>query len=192
MTTDRVPASLVASDEGTAAAWATTRLRPWPTPDNHVEVGSLVPDGFRAYVAIRHASGLEDDLSDQEARWLAGVLADFTETPGDCWFCIWDCYGDIEPSGPGHAVVHKPGRGYLLFQGPLAAVSDFPWEYPQLWWPEDRAWCVGSDMDLARTFVGGSAECIAAIAGTELDTEIITADVTVDETNHLRRLSQAR
>ena len=64
------------------------------------------------------------------------------------------------------------GRGYLLFQGPLDGVMAFLdrrgtpfWEdSPNVWWPEDRAWYVATDIDLYDTYVGGSGECIQAAA----------------------------
>ncbi|MFC9837889.1 hypothetical protein ACFVKB_29370 [Rhodococcus sp. NPDC127530] len=34
---------------------------------------------------------------------------------------------------------------------------------PNLWWSDDRAWCVATDTDLMATYVGGSARCIDAI-----------------------------
>jgi len=36
---------------------------------------------------------------------------------------------------------------------------------PNIWWPEDRAWCVATDIDLYDTYVGGSQECIEAVLG---------------------------
>jgi hypothetical protein len=36
-------------------------------------------------------------------------------------------------------------------------------QLPDLWWPEDRAWCVGGDTDLKSTYVGGSEACIASL-----------------------------
>src|SRR5690349_23203664 len=32
-----------------------------------------------------------------------------------------------------------------------------------LWWPDDRAWCVVTDIDLTSTYVGGSAGCIGEL-----------------------------
>jgi hypothetical protein len=34
---------------------------------------------------------------------------------------------------------------------------------PNIWWPDDRAWCVASEIDLAYTYVGGSKELIEEI-----------------------------
>jgi hypothetical protein len=61
--------------------------------------------------------------------------------------------------------VHLPGRDYLLFEGPLEGATDIGWyltrshflpQSPNLFWPEDHAWCVASEIDLQCTFVGGS------------------------------------
>jgi hypothetical protein len=190
VTVRRVPTSVTPSSDGTAAEWLVSRLWPWPNKEGHVEVGSIVPGGFSAYAAIRHRSGNEDDLSEHEARALVGVLTHFTDSPRACWFCVWNGYGDLDFTATGPPVVHNSDRQYLLYRGPLIALMEFPWEYPQIWWPNDRAWCVGSDMDLARTFVGGSEGCIAALTSPpQLDVEPVTLDVTVDETNHLPRLT---
>lgn len=39
------------------------------------------------------------------------------------------------------------------------------WWYrsPNLWWPEDRAWCVATEIDFEWTYVGGSAACVQEI-----------------------------
>lgn len=56
-----------------------------------------------------------------------------------------------------------PGRQMRLLGGPLSAVGAFYELHhrpPCQWWPEDRAWCVGTDIDLMTTYVGGSSACI--------------------------------
>jgi hypothetical protein len=63
-----------------------------------------------------------------------------------------------------------PDREFRLFAGPLEALEEL---YdglevsPNLWWPDDRTWCVGTDIDLMTTYVGGSRECIEALLGDE-------------------------
>ena len=57
-------------------------------------------------------------------------------------------------------------REMRLLRGPLAAIEEFYAFYrhpPSLWWPEDRAWCVGTDVDLMSTYVGGSSASISAV-----------------------------
>jgi hypothetical protein len=68
--------------------------------------------------------------------------------------------------------VRLPGRDYVLLEGPLDAVGEigasthwqgkswFEPESPNLWWPDDRAWCVATEIDLDSTYVGGSATMI--------------------------------
>jgi hypothetical protein len=63
-----------------------------------------------------------------------------------------------------------PHRTMHLLEGPLHAVSEFyesRRDVPSLWWPADRAWCVGTDIDLMTTYVGGSSEAISALLADE-------------------------
>ena len=53
---------------------------------------------------------------------------------------------------------------------------------PNIWWPEDRAWCVATDIDLCYTYIGGSRECIEAILSTP-DLEALPA--TLDASTYL-------
>jgi hypothetical protein len=68
-----------------------------------------------------------------------------------------------------HPTFTLPHRGYYLARGPLAAalatVYGIEWDYKSasIWWPDDRAWCVATEVDFDWTYVGGSAACIAAI-----------------------------
>lgn len=80
-------------------------------------------------------------------------------------------YSDLVPEFIRAAVsaahrVHLPARSYLFFEGPLEGANefgassftpeDFTPQSPNLFWPEDRAWCVASEIDLSCTFVAGS------------------------------------
>lgn len=127
------------------------------------------------------------ELRDDECRSLMGILEGFTGTPGDCFFALWQGYGILEGRNRWvlfgnewerhvkKAVTRLPKRGepYLVFSGPLDSVMAF-YGYvgerhcgipPNLWWPEDRAWCVASDIDTHDTIVGGSLACIDAVLG---------------------------
>jgi hypothetical protein len=65
---------------------------------------------------------------------------------------------------PDQKRVRLPNRDYLLFRGPLSRAEG--WEDgPNLWWPDDHAWCIASEIDLAYTYVGGRQELIDAIVG---------------------------
>ncbi len=61
----------------------------------------------------------------------------------------------------------------ILFDGPIEAVSQIghtdPFAHalwrqsPQWWWPDDRAWFVGTEIDFAWTYDGGPRSLIDAI-----------------------------
>ena len=100
-----------------------------------------------------------------DALALASIGERWTATADRCWFCVWEGYGwhpDSLRQGPR---VHLPNRDYVMCTGPVASVlgalSSAPTERsPNLWWPEDRAWCVASEIDLPWTYVGGPSEMI--------------------------------
>jgi hypothetical protein len=125
-------------------------------------------------------------------RSLANVLRGATSTPDSCWFCIWNGWGwlhvstgTIAPVGP-----ERPGwrdplveveqfaasaplvgdqyRQYHLFSGPIDAVVDsslraMPYQAPSLWWPDDHAWVVASEIDHSWTYVGGSVSLVERV-----------------------------
>ena len=54
------------------------------------------------------------------------ILPGFTATPERCFFGLWEGYRNIDDRlYPPEARVKGRGRDYLLFQGPLEAVSSF-------------------------------------------------------------------
>jgi hypothetical protein len=128
-------------------------------------------------------------LSVQQARALVDVLTPRTTTPNACWLCLWEGYGyntavwmtaarasrehrppppqELQPPGAAQfgellkrrKRVGLPGRDYLLFKGSIAQAQG--WEDgPNLWWPDDRAWCVASEIDFPYTYVAGSKALI--------------------------------
>ncbi|MEU0335142.1 hypothetical protein [Streptomyces sp. NPDC006193] len=97
------------------------------------------------------------------ARSLLPVLERHTATAEHCWFGLWCGYGQWDFGR--FPTFGTPGRDEVLLAGRLAdAVSPTsldPFAHlPDLWWPQDRAWCVGGDVDLVSTYVGGSRELI--------------------------------
>ena len=65
--------------------------------------------------------------------------------------------------------IELPGRRYHVVTGPVAAVVDLrepdgaAWHHPDLWWPQDRAWFVATDVDFWSLYVGGSAAFAADV-----------------------------
>ncbi len=114
---------------------------------------------------------------------LAAVLARHTATPGRCWFAIWDGYAGTRDGYAGTRAeilsaprFHVPARDYHLLVGPVAAAEesaldvpalDVPvHQSPNLWWPDDRAWFVATEIDLDSTYVGCTDACCEAILET--------------------------
>lgn len=127
-------------------------------------------------------------LESDELDVLVGVLAAFTESPESCWFGMWEGYGwmngppataELEPSLPGTPQperrgpgapppagprVQVPDRSLALYSGPIEAATAFDGppahQSPNLWWPDDHAWCVASEIDFRSTYVGGPERLI--------------------------------
>jgi hypothetical protein len=81
--------------------------------------------------------------------------------------------------------VSVPSRDYILFEGPLTAAGELGWrcgellsiahperdfdpsefepQSPSLFWPEDRAWCVATEVDLDSTYLGGTQQLVDAL-----------------------------
>ncbi len=113
-------------------------------------------------------------IPEAECRTLVETLRGFTTMPDICYFCLWEGWGNIDTRlYKAGSRVRAPHRDHLLFRGPIEAImaffaTDWPrrsvWSNsPNLWWPEDRSWCVATDIDLCHTYIGGSRECIEAI-----------------------------
>jgi len=125
------------------------------------------------------------------ARILVRMLRGHTRSPDLCWFAAWEGWGDpvfamlvgsSDPSVPPPEIVviekperrptfKLPGRGYYIARGPLSAALDpvygvaSHYQSASIWWPDDRAWCVATEVDFDWTYVGGSTACIAAVLG---------------------------
>jgi hypothetical protein len=110
---------------------------------------------------------------------LAEILATHTGTPNTCWFCIWEGWGGLGAPKTALERVRLPYRDYLLFTGPLAAIQSIPKNRApgsSLWWPDDRAWCVASEVDLDSTYLGGTSSCIDQIVN-DPDLEALRAQI---------------
>lgn len=164
-------------------------------------------------------------LSDGQIRALAAVLAAHTTTPDQCWFCLWEGQGYLNPGGigplvaiaatgprplrwirpraarrrvrrhrsprvSGKRVTPNSARAYLLFSGSVSDAAG--WEDgPNLWWPEDRAWCVASEIDHNYSYVGGSAELISELL-THSALEAVPAKITDGITYDSDRINSSR
>ena len=127
----------------------------------------------------------DEELYD-EGIALAAFLAGYTDTPQDCFFGIWEGYGQFSVgsmvmlSTNGGIPLSPPAEvlkaeqfvcddwKHLLYRGALDAIESFYtvpiWgNLPNIWWPSDRAWFVMSHYDMNSTYIAGSEECIQAL-----------------------------
>ena len=102
---------------------------------------------------------------------LASVLANHTEAPL-CWLSVWEGFGTLDADVKSAPVFSVAGRSYFLLQGAIEELASSLSETSSghqsanLWWPQDRIWCVGTDIDDFSTYVGGSENLIEAILNT--------------------------
>jgi hypothetical protein len=115
----------------------------------------------------------EGSLRRPQLRVLCEILARHTARADRCWLTVWEGYGNLPPEWERTAPrVHQPERAYYLFLRPLAEVVEFSAQIdpasiqsPSQWWPQDRAWCVASEIDFDSTLVAGSEGLVADITG---------------------------
>ena len=106
----------------------------------------------------------------EECEHLLGILKEFTTTPRQCYFGLWHGYGFIDARYHRAARTLKIdtlAREYFVFQGVADRIAAFYEglfsQSPNLWWPDDRAWCVSTEIDHMDSYVGGSATCIERV-----------------------------
>jgi hypothetical protein len=168
------------------AAWSGLPLRPG-SQFHSIALPRQRPEGDAPWSGGGPTHG---SLYPPDAVILAAVLRDWTATPERCWFGVWDGFGwdngvyltaSRGAAAPGASSgrwpdpipaavragsrVELPNREYLLYRGPVEAAlatvglgGDH--QVANLWWPQDRAWCVATEIDLAWTYVGGPAGLI--------------------------------
>lgn len=163
--------------EGTRVRWSEVAAwSGWPLdPDSQFHAIAVSRDGSERPTAWRSAQPRQGSLEPDDASALIDLLGRHTSTPSRCWFCIWDGYGwqdTVSEGAAGRSAptpipadvragprVRLPWRDYFLYSGPIDAALAFVEsedQTPNLFWPDDRAWCVASEIDLSSTYVGGS------------------------------------
>jgi hypothetical protein len=96
---------------------------------------------------------------------IVGVLGAHTEAGDLCWFAFWHGWGGFEAEVGYPPTFATPGREYILFSGAVdAAIEDpaggfFRGQSASIWWPDDHAWCVATEVDFKTTYIGCSEKC---------------------------------
>jgi hypothetical protein len=105
----------------------------------------------------------------EQRQILIDHLRPATTTPDRCWFGMWEGFGGLDDGGIRERL-KLPKRNYLLYSGAVDRALESPYAFdqsPNLWWPEDRAWFVATEIDFDSTFVGGDDRLIAALVTNE-------------------------
>jgi hypothetical protein len=140
----------------------------------------LSEDGTQPGLWERAPQG--DSLPLRHTRVLCEILDEFTRTPELCWCAVWEGYGHMIGLRNVSMLprLKMSNRAMIVACGPLSAVPEksFVDEFtdpskdssgwqtvesyrsPSLWWPNDRAWCVATDIDMQVTYVGASTTCV--------------------------------
>ncbi len=76
----------------------------------------------------------------------------------------------------------EKGRDQVLFRGPLRAACAFEpagFVSPSMWWPDDHAWTVVTEIDGVCTYVGGSRGTIQDVLNSDLEAIEVTLDAPI-------------
>jgi hypothetical protein len=81
--------------------------------------------------------------------------------------------------------VSLPAREYVLYRGAIDVVPRFEHipghlQTPNMWWPEDRAWFVATEIDFDSTLVACTRACATALLAGELEVMEVFAETRLD------------
>jgi hypothetical protein len=115
--------------------------------DRLEDFGSIIPSGYAAYGRLFHPV----EATEGYRRW-ADVARENSAVGRSRR--PWSDAASAEP--------RLPGRGRHPHRHRAARATRSFWEdqSPTLWWPDDRAWFVATDIDYPWTYIGGSTELI--------------------------------
>jgi len=167
--------------------------------------GSVVPVGFAKYARIDNEN--YGRLGEDAGRALIDVLVRHTSASEMLWLAVWNGFGGLYGStgtasvsaiwtGPGDPppvtprprrqaprrhrhdpLIRHENRDFLLYRGRPEVVPGWL-DGPNLWWPDDRSWCVATEIDLPWTYVGGAEAVIEDILD---DPRLAAAPMSLDE-----------
>ncbi|HEU4692113.1 MAG TPA: hypothetical protein VFS23_27310 [Vicinamibacterales bacterium] len=81
--------------------------------------------------------------------------------------------------------VSLPNREYFLYRGPIGVVPRFEHlpghlQTPNMWWPEDRAWFVATEIDFDSTLVACTRSCALGLLAGDLEVMEVSAETRLD------------
>jgi hypothetical protein len=147
----------VAAVEGTGPVGPVTS---WETV-----AGAWAPDG---HPGVWDDEPIEGQPAPEQTVRLIALLAAFTADQHRCRYAVWDGYGSLAVPRDGVPRVALAGRSMLLLSGPLSAATTSLEKPPfdrraNLWWPDDHAWFVATDVEATSTTVAGSRALVEAL-----------------------------
>ena len=114
------------------------------------------------WIGMPEEGSIPPDLAQPLARLLKGA----TTTPDRCWFGLWEGFGFLSEAERAGASIAAQHRRWLLYRGAVEQLTNSFDSWPQsanVVWPEDRSWCLATEIDAECTVIGGSRELISAI-----------------------------
>ncbi len=107
----------------------------------------------------------EGSLLPDIAAPLATVLSRHTATPSVCWFAVWNGFAGTREDLRKAPTFEVPQRKYFLFRGPVDAATETTnregiyHQSANIWWPDDHAWCVATEIDINTTYIACAEPC---------------------------------
>ncbi len=108
------------------------------------------------------------DMADLDV--LADLLSAWTTSPECLWALMWPGWGTSEATYlHRHAPKVRVGREtFALLRGRVSTIGVLARTHgmdqaPSYWWPDDRAWAVGTDLDDFSSYIAADEAAIAAL-----------------------------
>lgn len=108
---------------------------------------------------------LEGTLEPEIYEALLAILKTHTNNSGVCWYGLWDGYDYLLEPVKNAPKFSLSDRNYHLLQGaltlPPVSFCDGPFfQSANIFWPDDHAWCVASEIDFRSTYIAVSEKAI--------------------------------
>lgn len=162
---------------------------------------AAISSGRKAQPGLWDRPPMCDSMPRRQTGVLCEDLSTFTSVPDRCWCAVWEGYGDMVGLRSDSALprLERWNRPMIVATGPLNAIPQKAfndgfegqirrddnlqldrYRSPSLWWPDDRTWCVATDVEMDTTYLGASAECVTKLlADGRLETMKVTAEQSV-------------
>ena len=158
------PAYRSSTDEPTRASWQSVADLAGLAIDKTIQwedvIAPLPEQAFKFF-----EPPLEGTLDQETCEELMPILKAHTSTPSLCWYGVWDGYSYLREACRNASRISLNGRRYYLLRGALplspASLCTGPFfQWANIFWPDDRAWCVASEVDFRSTYIAASVGAI--------------------------------